>query len=169
MILAGTVFAGLGTTYAEQKTGRGCTAADLLGTWDMVGMNSRVTSKDNKDPFLWPYQHFSFDAKGHVKQMSLEHSILSDKAALQKFENTLSTTRYSVNGQGLLSFARFESPNPEKCFCTYVTQDFPASVTAKVPESKKALLPRKGDVVLSYLDKDRKPLLSKTLRKSSQN
>jgi len=138
--------------------------SDLVGTWEMKSLNSKIKTNP-KDPFTWPYQRVIFDKKGDVKEMTSQKTIEGDRAVIQKFENTLSTSKYSLDERGVLSITKLELTYPEKCLCAYVTKDLPPGVLAKIPEAKKAALPKRGDILLTYFGKDGKPYLSKSLRK----
>ncbi len=147
-----------------QKVGRACVMSDLVGTWEMKSLNSKIKTNP-KDPFAWPYQRFIFDKKGDVKEMTAQIPIEGNRAAIQKFENSLSLSRYSLDERGVLSITKLELHYPERCLCAYVTRDLPPEALAKIPEAKKAKLPKKGDILLTYFGKDGKPTLSKILRK----
>ena len=161
--LSGAVFAAPPPAPA-QKTGRTCLVSDLVGTWELKGFNSK-TKVDPKNPSTWMYQRFLFDKKGNVKEMTSREPIEGNKAAVRKFENALSTSKYGLDERGILSVTKLELPYPEKCLCIYVMKDLPPETIAKVPEAKRAGLPRKGDVLLTYFGRDGKPHLSKNLRR----
>lgn len=156
----------IGPAQGAGKTGRRCTASDLVGTWDLVALSTRLKVSNPKDPFFLPYQRFRFDASGHVKETGSEKPIASDKSALQEFESAVFTSRYDLDSKGILNITKLERTIPERCFCTVMLQDLPPSTLAKLSATKRVQAPKKGDVILTYVGKDSKPALTKTLRKT---
>ena len=152
------------TAFAAGKSVRPCATADLVGTWDMKSINSKIKAGPN-DAFVWPYQRFTFDARGGVKQIASVKPLEQDKKSLDRFNNELTTSLYHVDAKGVLTISKLESPTPERCLCAYVVADVPAEVIAKVPEAKRANLPQKGNVALTYVNAKGKPVLVKALKK----
>lgn len=149
---------------SAEKGVRPCLTSDLIGTWELRNISSRIKIGPD-DSFGWPYQRFAFDIRGDVKEMVSTTPIESNKAAVQKFEKTASTSKFMVNERGVLTITKIESPQPEQCMCAYAIKDVPAEKLVKIPESKRALIPHLGDVVLTYLNRSGQPLVIKSLRK----
>ena len=147
-----------------QKGVRSCLSSDLIGTWELRSMNTKIKIDPN-DPFGWPFQRFSFDHRGDVKEMMSTTPIEGNKAAIQKFENAASTSKFSLDEKGILSVSKIESPLPERCACTVATKDVPAEMLAKLPSSKRTQVPHQGDLVLTYMNRSGQPVIIKSLRK----
>lgn len=144
------------------KTSRPCLVSDLVGTWELKGINSKITLNP-KDPFGWPYQRFVFTERGGVKEVVSSSPI--GREALAKLANSLVTSKFSLDERGILSITKLELPYPERCLCSYATEDIPPELLMKVPKNKQATMPHKGDLVLTYLSKAGEPIVAKTLRK----
>ena len=149
---------------ATSKGARPCVMSDLIGTWEMKNINAKIKI-DPKDSFSWPYQRFLFDRRGDVKEMTSTKPIETDSASIKKFDNAASTSKFTIDERGMLNISKIESPNPESCMCSYATKDVPAEVLAKIPDSKRAQIPHKGDIVLTYLNSEGHPVLMKSFRK----
>ena len=147
-----------------QKGVRSCLTSDLMGTWELRNMNTKIKIDPN-DPFGWPYQRFSFDRRGDVKEMMSTTPIEGNKSAVKKFENAASTSKFSLDERGILSVSKIESPLTERCACNVATKDIPADLLAKLPASKRAQVPHQGDLVLTYMDRNGQPVIIKSLRK----
>ncbi len=141
---------------------RPCLASDLTGTWLMKSITGTIKI-DKKDPFLWSNQVFVFEADGHVKELASDKAIVP--SAIQKLESAPATSSFTLNPKGILSITKIERSTPEKCACLFMTQNVPEALSAKVPDARRSQLPAKGDVMLSYLGKDGKPVLTKSLKK----
>ena len=149
---------------AAPKGVRPCFMSDLIGTWEMRSINTKIKI-DPKESFGWPYQRIGFDRKGDVKQIASTTPIEGNKAVIQKFNRGASTSKFSLDEGSLLSITKLESPNPERCLCSYVTKDLPAEILAKVPAAKMGLMPHEGDIVLTYMNRSRQPAVIKSFKK----
>ena len=152
--------------FAEGQKGgvRPCRTSDLIGTWEMKNISAKI-KLDFKDSFGWPYQRYAFDRRGDVKEMTSTTPIESDKAKVKKFDNAASTSKFTINERGILSISKIESPNPETCMCSYATKDVPEEILAKIPAAKRAQIPHKGDIVLTYVNSNSQPVLIKSFRR----
>ncbi len=149
---------------ATEKGVRPCFMSDLIGTWDMRDINTKIKI-DPKDSFAWPYQRLMFDRKGDVKQVISTTPISTDKALINKFNKAASTSKYSIDEGSVLSITKLESPNPERCMCSYVTKDLPAEALVKLPAAKRDQMPHQGDIVLTYVDRNGRPIVIKSFKK----
>lgn len=167
-VVALTVFFGnlfVPSVFADAQRGvRPCLTSDLIGTWEMRSINSKIKINPT-DPFGWPHQRFKFDIRGDVKEMTSTTPIEGNEAVIQKFDSAASTSRFSLNEQGVLSISKLESPETENCMCTYAMRDVPPEALLKLPESKRAQVPHKGDLVLTYMSRNGQPVVIKSLRK----
>ena len=149
---------------AGQKGVRPCFVSDLIGVWEMKNINAKIKI-DPKDSFGWPYQRIAFDRKGDVKQVASTTPLEGNKVVIQKFNRAASTSKFSLDERSVLSITKLESPNPERCLCSYVTRDLPAEALAKLPASRRDQMPRQGDMVLTYMNRNGQPVVIKSFKK----
>ncbi|GEM_PF-2654947 len=150
---------------AEARKGvRPCFVSDLMGTWEMRNITAKIKI-DPKESFAWPYQRIAFDRKGDVKQVVSTTPIEGNKAVIQNFNKAASTSKFSLDEGSILSITKLESPNPERCLCSYVTKDLPAEALAKLPASKQGAMPHQGDIVLTYMNRNGQPVVIKSFKK----
>lgn len=150
---------------ASQKTIRPCFVSDLLGTWEMKNISAKIKINPG-DPFAWPYQRIAFDRKGDVKQVTSTSPIEGNTALIHKFNQSASTAKFAVDEGSILTITKLESPNSERCMCSYVMKDLPAEALVKLPESKRGQIPHQGDIVLTYANRSGQPILIKSFRKA---
>ena len=157
-----------GRTHAQtqEKGGRPCLASDLIGTWQLKGINSKSIN-NSKDTFFWPYQRITFTNRGGMKEMVAQEPFEKTPGLLKKFDNTATTTQYQLDARGVMLIKKFEAPMPEKCLCVYTQKDVPREMLDKIPAKKILSLPAKGDIVLTYVDPSGKPVAAKTFKKVS--
>jgi len=144
---------------------RACKADDLVGIWEMKGMSGNTKKINASDPFVAPYQRFRFTKDGKMAQMVSRKPIEGDPSLDKLLETVLLTSTYSVDPRGVLTIYKIESPNPEKCLCAYLSESLTGKQMAKIPFEERAMTPTKGDVMLTYLSGDGRPIVGKTLRK----
>ena len=149
---------------ANQKGVRPCFISDLISTWEMRSINTKVKINP-KDPFGWPYQRVAFDRKGDFKQVASMTPIEGNMGLIQKFNRAASTSRFSLDEKSILSITKLDSPNPERCLCSYVTRDLPAEALAKLPVAKRDQMPHQGDIVLTYMNQNGRPAVIKSFKK----
>ena len=142
------------------KASRAATKADIVGTWDLVSVKPLL---DKKDPVFFPYQRFVFDADSSMKSMVSDKPFT--KEWLDKFERQPREIDYSLNGQGLLTLTWQTQAHSEMAVCAFVLKDVPADVLAKMPETQRGSLPKKGNVALSFLNSQGKLAYRKVLTK----
>ena len=152
------------SAWAGDKS-RACTPKDLAGIWEMKSMTGETKKVNPSDPFLSPYQRFRFTADGKMTHMVARRPIAGDPTLESLIENTLLLSTYNLDPKGVLTVFKIESSNPEKCLCTYLLADPPAEKLAQLPPEKRAMVPTKGDVMLTYLSADGRTLVGKTLKK----
>ena len=100
-----------------------------------------------------------------AQQMAVRAIAEGNKAVIQKFNKSASTSKFSLDEGSVLSITKLESANPERCLCSYVTKDLPAEALAKVPATKRGLMPHEGDIVPTYVNQSGQPVVIKTFRK----
>lgn len=149
---------------AAAKSARPCLTSDLIGSWEMRNIKTKVKLKED-DAFGWPQQRMVFDRRGDVKQVMSQVALENDPATLKKFNNTAFTSSFVVNDRGILAITKIESPVPETCLCSFIITGVSAEVIAKIPEAKRNELPKPGDIVLTYLTQKGQPIVVKTFRK----
>lgn len=146
------------------KPGRPCKASDLVGTWQLKTLVAQARL-NKKDPFVWDHQRVRFTADGGTAQIVSEKPLDQDPAALKRFAESLTVSTYAVDERGILSVSKLESPDPENCLCVIATADPSPAALAKLKPEQLARAPKKGDLLLTYLGSNRKPLLTKVFRK----
>lgn len=166
-VLAGTLSAHAGETPARQRAGRPCKSTDLAGTWVMRGLSLAAQPVNSDDPGLSPYQRYFFDDKGHVKHLVADRILPEQDPALVKFAKMGATSTYTLDERGLLRIQHLESAFPEQCLCTVVLRDPDPLSMEKLEPSKRERIPKKGEIVLTYLNRKGKPALTKSLMKAS--
>ncbi len=149
---------------AESKNVRPCFMSDLLGTWEMRNITSKIKI-NSKDPFAWPYQRIAFDRKGDVKQVTSTTPLQGNKDVIKKFNQEASTSKYSIDEGSVLSITKLENPNPERCLCSFVTKNLPAEALLKLPVAKRDQMPHEGDIVLTYMNRRGQPAVIKSFKK----
>jgi hypothetical protein len=140
---------------------RPATRNDLVGTWELVSI--RPTSQDKKDPVFFPHQRYRFNANSSMKLIASEKPLT--KEWLDKFEKQPAEIDYSINEKGIITFTWNKPVYYESAICALALRDVPPDILAKIPEEKRAGLPKKGHVTLSYLDKSGKVAYQKVLSK----
>lgn len=175
MILAAVLLAAVsGWTSAHaaeatqrQRAGRPCKPTDLSGTWVMRGLTLAAQPVNSDDPGLSPYQRYFFDQKGRIKHLVADRLLSDEDPALVKFSKMGATSTYTLDQRGLLKIQHLESAFPEQCLCTVVLRDPDPVSMEKLDVSKRERIPKKGEIVLTYLDRKGKPVLTKSLMKTS--
>ncbi|MCG3177205.1 MAG: hypothetical protein MOGMAGMI_02173 [Candidatus Omnitrophica bacterium] len=151
----------------RERAGRPCASKDLAGTWIMRGLTLSSQAVNPKDPGLSPYQRYFFDDKGHVKHLVSDRRLSEQDPAVDKFNRMGSTSMYTLDERGLLRIQHLESAFPEQCLCTVVLRDPDPLSLEKLEPEKRERIPKKGEIILTYLDRKGKPALTKSLMKAS--
>lgn len=141
-----------------EKNSRPATKADLVGTWDLVSVRP---IRDAKDPVFFPYQRFAFAKDSSMKSMVSDKPFTQDW--LDKFNKQPGEIDFSINEKGILSLTWSARPHNETAIAAFVLEDIPPDLVAKVPKAERGALPKKGNVVLSYLNNSGKISYQKIL------
>ena len=145
---------------ADEKMSRPATKADLVGVWEMASVQP---IHDKNDPVFFPYQRFVFGGNASMKFISSEKPFT--KEWLDKFKKQPAEIDFSVNEKGVLTLSWQKIVHAEKALCTYVLKDVPVEVLLKLPAERKKGLPKKGNLTLSFLNKDGRIAYQKVLSK----
>ena len=148
-------------TAVRENASRPATKEDLVGTWDMASVSPVL---DSSDPVFYPYQRFVFNPDSSMKYMVSEKPFTRDW--LQKFSKQVPEIDYTLNARGLLMLTWQTRPHNESAVCAYVLKDVPPELAAKVSQSQRAHLPKKGNVTLSYLNSGGKITYQKILTRA---
>ena len=144
------------------KPSKPCTKAELVGTWDMVSVTPVLNLQD---PTFYPYQKFVFKSDSSMKVMTSQRPF--DAKALAAFKSQPVEIDYSLNPKGILTMTWSTRPHTEYAICTYVLQDVPPEVLKKIPAEKRAGIPKKGNVTLSFIGRGGKIAFQKVLKKTA--
>ncbi len=160
------VFSGiLLTTFsfaANPSVSRPATKADLVGAWDLVNVRP---IHDKKDPAFFPYQRYEFNKNSSMKFMVSQQ--VFNKEWLDKFKKQPTEINYYVSAKGLLTITWSNKPFSETAIAAVVTQDMPKEIIDKMSAVEKDRLPKKGNLVLSFMNKSGKIAYQKVLAKTS--
>ncbi len=160
-VLSG-VFIATMSYAANPSVSRPATKADLVGGWDLVSVRP---IHNKKDPAFFPYQRYEFKKDSSMKFMVSQQAF--NKEWLGKFNKQPNEISYSVSAKGLLTFTWSNKPFSESAIAAVVIQDMPKEVLSKMPTVEKDRLPKKGNLVLSFLNKSGKIAYQKVLAKVS--
>lgn len=154
-------------SMAAERPSRPCTPADLAGIWEMKSMTGEMKGMKPSDPFLAAYQRYRFTADGKMMHVVSVTPIAGNKALESRIKNSLLTSTYTLDPTGILTIYKIESAQPERCLCANVLEEPAAEKLAGLLPEKRTMIPLKGDVMLTYLDGQGKPVLGKILKKLS--
>lgn len=166
-VVCGAVNAHAADASGRQRAGRPCKPSDLAGTWVMRGLSYAAQPANPNDPGLSPYQRYFFDDKGRIKHLVADRVLTDQDPALVKFAKMGATSTYTLDERGLLRIQHLESAFPEQCLCTVVLRDPDPLSLEKLEAAKRERIPKKGEIVLTYLNRKGKPALTKSLMKAS--
>ncbi len=153
--------AGAGAADAPpQKPIKACTKAELIGTWDVVSV---MPVLNKQDPTFYPYQKFMFKGDSSMKVMTSEKPF--DAKALAAFKSQPSGIDYSLDPKGILTMTWSTRPHTEYAICAYVLQEVPLELLKKIPAERRAGVPKKGNVTLSFVGRNGKIAFQKVLKK----
>jgi len=134
------------------------TADNVVGTWKMAYQVVRPSVKTDS-LFFAGFQIFEFFKDGYVKNLAASKDLDIEKTKMY-LEAMPRKTTYSFAADGLLVINR--SLNDfDNIMISVITDDITE------PLRKGAPLLKKGDLILSYLDPDKKPYMQRYLRKIS--
>lgn len=144
------------------KVSKPCTKAELVGVWEMVSVMPAVSKKD---PVFYPHQRFVFNGDSSMKVMTSEKPF--DAKVLAAFKSQPTEIDYSLDAKGILTMSWSRRPHTELAICAYVLQDVPPDMLKKIPTEKRAGIPKKGNVTLSFVGRNGKIVYQKVLKKIS--
>lgn len=147
---------------ANPKVSQPATKANLVGAWDLVSVKP---VHDKKDPAFYSYQRYVFNSDSSMRFMVSD--VPFTKEWIDKFKKQPNEINYTVSEKGILTLTWNNKPFTESAIAAYVVQDMPKDVIEKLPASEKAKLPRKGNIVLSFLNKSGKIAYQKVFSKVS--
>ena len=145
----------------QPKPSRPCTKAELVGNWDMVSV---IPVLNKEDPAFYPYQKFAFNRDSSMKVMTSDKPF--DAKALAAFKSQPSGINYSLDPKGILTMTWSARPHTEYAICAYILQEVPPEILKKIPAERRAGVPKKGNVTLSFIGRDGKIAFQKVLKKA---
>ncbi len=144
------------------KVSEPATKKNLVGTWDLVSVKP---VHDKKDPAFYPYQRYVFNSDSSMKFMVSDAPF--NKEWVDKFKKQPNEINYTVSEKGILTLTWSNKPFTESVVAAYVVQDMPKEVIERLPVFEKAKLPRRGNIVLSFLNKSGKIAYQKVFSRVS--
>ena len=145
---------------AADPASRPASKKDLVGTWDMVSVRPAANASD---PGLYPYQRFVFNSDASMKYMTSKDPFTAEW--LDRFRKQPAEIDYRVDEKGILSLMWQKQSHEENALCAYVLKDVPPDLMAKIPQAKRAGLPKRGDIAVSFLNSKGKIAYQKVLTK----
>lgn len=131
-------------------------ASDVIGVWEMYYQVVRPSVK-NESLFFSDYQFFKFFEDGYVVNIASTKKL--DTKDVNMYINTMpKKTTYRFIADGLLEINR-----SQRDFDSIMISIITADMTAFLREGAPLL--KKGDLILSYLDPDKKLYMQRYLRK----
>ncbi len=134
------------------KDFRPCTQSDLIGTWDVISLQS-PTPIDKNNPYFFRYQRFVFQKDGKVRHMTTTEPITEDWFQMMLLAPATSTFR--VDQEGVMTIQKKAAPS-EHALCTYNLLD------VRSPDNQPVFM--NGDILLTTKI-DGKIVLQRNLRK----
>ena len=132
---------------------RPCTQSDLVGTWQLVGLQSATPIDTKTNPYFFRNQRFVFQEDGKVRHVTSTEPITEEW--FQTMLLAPATSTFSVDQEGVLTIQKQSAPS-EHCLCTYNLTD------VRSPEGSPIFAV--GDVLLTTKAND-KIMLQRSLRK----
>ena len=146
----------------QQKVIKPCTKAELVGLWDMVSV---MPVLNKQDPTFYPYQKFAFNSNSSMKVMTSDKPF--DTNASAAFKSQPSEIDYSLDPKGILTMTWSARPHTEYAICAYILQEVPPEILKKIPVERRAGVPKKGNVTLSFIGRGGKIAFQKVLKKAA--
>ncbi len=147
-------------TSSESGYHRACTASDIVGTWQVVKWRPLVkfSEKDKSSSYFHPHQLYQFTADGTLKSMTSTRPF--DSGSSRAFDRVPKVISYHFPSNGQLETRRTDSPgHGERWVCHFVTKD--------VKDASRQVDLRQGDVVMTLLGREGKPIFIRQLRRLS--
>ena len=139
---------------------RACTARDVVGTWEVVKWRTLVTfdEKDKGSSYFHRHQLFQFAADGTLKSMTSTRPF--DDRSSRAFARVPKVISYHFPSNGQLETTRTDLPgHRELWICHFVTR--------RVKDAPRQVDLRPGDVVMTLLDRQGKPVFIRQLRRTN--
>lgn len=130
--------------------------SDVLGTWEMAYQVVRPSVK-NDSLFFADYQFFRFFDNGYVLNLAMTKQL--DNEDVRMYLETMPRgTTYSFVADGLLVINRSQN-DFDNIMISVITEDMTEPLRSGTP------LLKKGNLILSYLDADKKAYMQRYLKK----
>lgn len=137
---------------------RPCTASDIVGTWEVTKWRALVTfdEKDKNSPYFHPHQLYQFTEDGALKSMTSTKAFHGDSS--DTFGRIPKVISYRFSSNGRLEATRTDLPGHKELWICHF-------VTTHVKDASRQVDLRKGDVVMTLLDRQGAPLYIRQLRR----
>lgn len=138
------------------RSARACSSEDLLGNWDLVKYDSSYRFKNQRAPYLFPYQVFQYSLRGSAKSLHSLRPIVGQSDAL--FSPVPVEVLYQVKKGGRVSLMTRGRVKPvETWVCEVVMEGRPMD--------EQAGAQGRGDLVMTLIGSEGQPLFVRHLRK----
>ncbi|MBI4356009.1 MAG: hypothetical protein HY597_06155 [Candidatus Omnitrophica bacterium] len=101
-----------------------------------------------------------------MKHLTSTQPIAGDTIAQIALQHMPGSMKFSLDDQGMLTIVHPESSRPEYSGCILMLKD--ANIPPGLPASKQVNVPRAGDVLQTYFDRDGRRVFGRTLRRVKQ-
>ena len=146
---------GQGETELGSKS-RLAAAGDVIGAWEMTYQVVRASIKSDS-LFFADNQYFKFFKDGYVINLTLTKKIDIEDVKVY-MDTTPKKTNYRFIANGLLEVNRTQN-DFDNIMISVITEDMVGLLQKEAPALKK------DDLILSYLDSNKKPYMQRYLRK----
>jgi len=130
--------------------------SDLIGTWKMIYQTVSPLFKD-KSLFFANYQIFEFSSDGYVKNISSNRK-LERKKIVSLLKSMPKSSVYGFVNEGML-IIEHSKKDLDNLVIYIAEDDFKKSLRSMAP------LLRKGDLIVSYLDRNKNLYMQRYLRR----
>jgi hypothetical protein len=143
-------------TSVPVRHARACVGEDLQGNWELIRFDSSYRFKNQRAPYLYPYQVFQYSNEGGAKSLHSLRPIVGQSKSL--FSPVPLEMMYQVKKSGRVFLkTRGRDAPVETWICEVVTQGYPISEEGNARE--------RGDLIMTLIGSGGQPLFVRHLRK----
>lgn len=144
-------------SHKESSYHRACLAADLVGLWKVVQWTTYI-DKANLNSYGHPHQWYWFSADGALRSMTSTKPNENVGEIAETLGKLPAVISYSCAEGGKVATTRKDSPNGSELWAAFV-------VTQDKAEAARNVDLKRGDVVMTLLGKEGRPLYVRQMRK----
>ncbi len=157
-VLAGILGAWALVASAQElaEVTRPCSPADLIGAWEVIRVGTAPGVRiDRSDPAFYPFQRYVFATDATVRHLTSETKITNaDHRALLA---VAAPWTWAVDANGRLLLLREGQATLDRSACLVLVKE--------VVDPRSRSRSRPGDLLLTHIDTDDRPLYRRQLRK----